>query len=340
MSKEQENIEKIRAAIDAVFNPEKHSIEEFPIDEELINLPDATDKVPLVDVSTFSEISDMKRACLTSPCLNETIYSLDWDVIRDLFEPKRQKLTCKLVVQRLALIDLFYSTNMNQFSQFVLYELACAIIGLSTNANGCSDCVLAAKAQDFVKNPSKQHDIYTKLFGLQYGYQFNKKVIPLEKRSAVSIISKYLYFLLEAQGCQVGFPIYDSIVKDLLPGVSKKIGINIKAKSIKNIVPYVIAIKNVANTLNVTHRVHKNIAMSRFAVLDYFLWRIGKVGDLSFSLLITRDQLVTYSKVLAIIKYINGLKPQPKNKYQQAYKYISQLPSRFLLWWHIYHFIK
>ncbi|MGM9859870.1 MAG: hypothetical protein ACI31C_03850, partial [Muribaculaceae bacterium] len=201
MSKEQENIEKIRAAIDAVFNPEKHSIEEFPIDEELINLPDATDMVPLVDVSTLPENSDIKRACLTSPCLNETIYSLDWGVIRDLFE--RQELTCKLVVQRLALIDLFYSTNMNQFSQFVLYELACAIIGLSTNANGCSDSVLAAKAQDFVKNPSKQHDIYTKLFGLQYGYQFKNKDNPLEKRSAVSIISKYLYFLLEAQGCQV-----------------------------------------------------------------------------------------------------------------------------------------
>ena len=112
------------------------------------------------------------------------------------------------------------------------------------------------------------------------------------------------------------------------------------ANSIKDIVPYVIAIKNVANTLNVTHRVHKNIAMSRFAVLDYFLWRIGKVGDLSFSLLITRDQLVTYSNVLARIKEINGLKLQPKDKYQQAYEYIAQLPSRFLLWWHIYHIIK
>lgn len=337
MSKEQENIEKIRAAIDAVFNPESHNIEEFPIDEELINLPDATDKVPLVDVSTLPENSYWKRECLTSPCLNKTIYSLDWGVIRDLFEPKQHKLTCKLVVQRLALIDLFYSTSTNQYSQFGLYELACAIIGLSTNANGCSDSVLAAKAQDFVKNPSNNHVIYTDLFGGKYGYWFTKK--GLQKRSAMSIISKYLYFLLEAQGCQVGFPIYDSIVKDLLPGVAKKIGINIKANSIKNIVPYVIAIKNVANTLNVTHRVHKNIAMSRFAVLDYFLWRIGKVGDLSFSLLITRDQLVTYSKVLAKIKNINS-KPQPKNKYQQAYEYIAQLPSRFLLWWHIYHIIK
>ena len=340
MSKEQENIEKIRAAIDAVFNPESHSIEEFPIDEELINLPDATDKVPLVDVSTLPENSYWKRECLTSPCLNKTIYSLDWDVIRDLFEPKQHKLTCKLVVQRLALIDLFYSTSTNQYSQFGLYELACAIIGLSTNASGCSDSVLAAKAQDFVKNPSKQHDIYTKLFGLQYGYQFKKKVNPLEKRSAVSIISKYLYFLLEAQGCQVGFPIYDSIVQDLLPHVARKIGISLTSNGINDIVPYVIAIKDVANTLNVTHRIHNGKAMSRFAVLDYFLWRIGKVGDLSFSLLITRDQLVTYSKVLAIIKYINGLKPQPKNKYQQAYKYIAQLPSRFLLWWHIYHVIK
>ena len=314
--------EKIRAAIDAIFDPASHSIAEFLINGGSNNLPPATPTATPPGISS---------------------YSLDWDIIRDMFDPKHYvkcEINHTLVMQRLALIDLFYSTNTNQYSQFGLYELAEAIIKLSKNANGCFDSVLATKAQNFVQSPTKQHDIYTKLFGLQYGYQFNKKDNKLEKRSAVSIISKYLYFLLEAQGCQVGFPIYDSIVQDLLPHVARKIGISITSNGINDIVPYVIAIKNVANTLNVTHRIHNGKAMSQFAVLDFVLWRIGKVGNLSFSLLLKHNELTNHANDLGQIKKIVNSKKNTVIKQQLAYPHIINLPYRFQLWWQIYHYIK
>ncbi len=312
--------EKIRAAIDAVFDPASHSIAEFLINGGSNNLPPATPTATPPGISS---------------------YSLDWDIIRDMFDSKHYvngEINHTLVMQRLALIDLFYSTNTNQYSQFSLYELAEAIIKLSENANGCFDSELATKAQNFVQSPSNNHVIYTDLFDPKYGYWFTKN--GLQKRSSVSIISKYLYFLLEAQGCQVGFPIYDSIVQDLLPHVARKIGISITSNGINDIVPYVIAIKNVANTLNVTHRIHNGKAMSQFAVLDFVLWRIGKVGNLSFSLLLKHNELIIHANDLAQIKKIVNSKKNTVIKQQLAYPHIINLPYRFQLWWQIYHFIK
>lgn len=280
MSKEQENIEKIRAAIDAVFNPEKHSIEEFPIDEELINQSDVIDKTPLaVDV-----IKDAKHICDNS-------YTLDWFIIRDLFGSKHYingVINHVLVMQRLALIDLFYSTNLTRYSQFGIKQLAKRIVRLSKDSTGrAEDRILAKKAQSFVKNPSQNNVIYKDLFNQRYG-------IP--EMYAMSLISKYLFFLLEAQKCPIGFPIYDSIVKRLLPKISKKIGVNktangtkVNGKNLKDIDKFVDSINTVANKIRIQPRHFCGTQLSQFAVLDYFLWRIGKVGALSFSLLLTEN---------------------------------------------------
>ena len=301
--------EKIRAAIDAVFDPASHSIAEFLINGGSNNLPPATPTATPPGISS---------------------YSLDWDIIRDMFDPKHYvngEINHTLVMQRLALIDLFYSANLNRFSQLGIKQLADVIMTLSTNSNGQAyDRILATTAQGYVKNPIG-HPLNNSLFNKGYGFP---------KTHSVSIISKYLFFLLEAHGCPTGFPIYDSIVKKLLPRIAKKIGVTktvngtaINGKNLKVIDKYVDCINSVANTIGIQPQKHNNVQLSQFAVLDYFLWRIGKVGALSFSLLLTEGELGNP----AIQQALSNIK-------DKGAQHIVQLPYRFQLWWHIYHFIK
>ncbi len=312
-----ENIDhaaKIRAAIDAVFHPELHSLDEFGGEMWDVGFTGHPASIPPGD----------------------STYSIDVEIISDMFKPTHYtngEITIVLVMQRLALIDLFYSTNLVQFTDFGISQLAQAIFDLSQGNGGHFDSVLAAKAQDFVQNPSTAHVIYTDLFDKKYGFQFraapkNKGTYKLDQTYAVSIISKYLYFLLEAQGCPEGFPIYDSIVKELLPKIGRKLGQKITKNSIQDIVPYVTAIKTVADAIGVQRR----NGLSKFAVFDFFLWRIGKVGRANFSLLLTEQEVVQYQTTLADIK---ANRDAPAN----LPPLIAQLPGRFLLWYHIYLYI-
>lgn len=246
-------------------------------------------------------------------------YKCDIDIIRDMFEPKHYtatgEITHTLVMQRLSLIDLFYSTSLNRYGQFGIYELAYEICELSKNDNGQPfDHVLATKAQTFVSSPSTTHELY-KLFDKSYA-------IPDKK--AASIISKYLFFLLEVQKFPDGFPIYDSIVMNLLPKIGSKIGIPIVRKNIKDITQYIAAIKNVAQALGIRPRNGRSV----FGVLDFFLWRIGKVGELSFSLLLTYSELQKHSSDIEKIKD-EGATPQ----------LLAAIPSRFSHWLKIYKYI-
>ena len=312
-----ENIDhaaKIRAAIDAVFNPERHSLDEFGSEMWDAGFTDHPASIPPGD----------------------STYSIDVEIISDMFKPTHYTnggLTRVFVMQRLALIDLFYSTNLVQFTDFGISQLAQAIFDLSQGNGGHFDSVLAAKARDFVQNPSATHDIFKDLFNKKFGFQFrtdpkNKGMYKLGQTYAVSIISKYLYFLLEAQGCPEGFPIYDSIVKELLPKIGRKLGQKITQSSIQDIVPYVTTIKTVADAIGVQPR----NGLSKFAVFDFFLWRIGKVGRANFSLLLTEQEVVQYQTILAAIK---ANRATPAN----LPPHIAKLPGRFLLWHRIYLYI-
>ncbi|MGN0222606.1 MAG: hypothetical protein ACI4AM_01130 [Muribaculaceae bacterium] len=295
-------IERINNAIDRVLR-----------DEEICARYEAR------EVSLDSEGSN-SSVVLPTTLRRVSSYKCDIDIIRDMFEPKHYtatgEITHTLVMQRLSLIDLFYSTSLNRYGQFGIYELAYQICELSKNNNGQPlDHVLAAKAQAFVSKPSTTHELYEKLFNKSYA-------IPDKK--AVSIISKYLFFLLEVHKFPDGFPIYDSIVMNLLPKIGSKIGIPIVRKNIKDITQYIEAIKKVAQRLGIRPRNGRSV----FGVLDFFLWRIGKVGELSFSLLLTYHEL---KNCLWVIEKIKDEGPTPG--------LIMALPSRFSRWLRIYNYI-
>ena len=261
-------------------------------------------------------------------------------IIRDMFDPKHYtngEITEELVMQRLALIDLFYSTNLNRYTQFGLYHLANVILTYR------SDSALANDAHSFVTQPSTKNPINRLLFANNYGYPATH---------AVSIISKYLFFLLEAQGCSTGFPIYDSMVKGLLPKVARKLGLantasgtKINGSNLDDIVKFVDCINTVANAIDIQPRKHNGKHLSKFAVFDYFLWRIGKVGDFSYSLLLTENELGQPKVIKALEEIKEAIKDRTdKEMLSPAFitsilPQVAKLPGRFLLWYHIYLYI-
>lgn len=327
-----ENIDhaaKIRAAIDAVFNPADYALGDIP-DSEYWALSSGCG---LSDKFDSSRLASSKEELVST-------YSINVGIIRDMFDPKHYtngQLTRELVMQRLALIDLFYSTNLNRYTQFGLYHLAVKILKFST------DSALANEAHSFANQPLPSHPIYTQLFNQPYGFP---------KTHAVSIISKYLFFLLEAQGCSTGFPIYDSMVKGLLPKVAKKLGLantasgtKINGSNLDDIVKFVDCINTVANAIDIQPRKHNGKHLSKFAVFDYFLWRIGKVGDFSYSLLLTENELGQQT-IDDALKQIKETIKDRTNKEMLLPAFISsilpqvaQLPARILLWYRIYLYI-
>ena len=75
-------------------------------------------------------------------------------------------------------------------------------------------------------------------------------------------------------------------------------------------------------------------------MLDYFLWRICKVGRFSFSLLITPSELrnhrISFIKIKALQKYAASHKQYANIAEAKMVMELRYLPPRFLAWYIVY----
>ena len=131
-------------------------------------------------------------------------------------------------------------------------------------------------------------------------------------------VSKYLFFATVA--CPVdqwGFPIYDSIAKDMLRRIQKFLGIPVTplTSSKFSIDLYIAGLKSVIDALESNNpQLWSNLPVLKFQLLDYFLWHIGKAGSESYSLLLTKNEVQNC--------YSNGK--------------IVKLPKRIVYWQSVY----
>jgi hypothetical protein len=224
---------------------------------------------------------------------DSTDYIESKNLIHSFFKDKEENLTFEKVKLRLTIIDSIYSTNMNR-RLFGINELALEILKISQN----NDKILIEKIGTFLSNPTNKNDISNILFK-QFG--IDKKGKP--KGHATSLISKYFYFLLDFQ-----FPIYDSLVKDNLPIINKKIQC-IKKLNLKN---------GQIQYFNDVIKFNKDSEINDFNKLDNMCWLFGKINKGSFSLIINKN------KYLNLIKYID-LENKKSDKVDDAIKkYIMQ----------------
>src|SRR5690606_32084798 len=100
-----------------------------------------------------------------------------------------------IVILRLTVIDSYYSTQMNK-RIFGIEDIANKIEEFKT------DDFLKKQCEIFLDNPTKSNSDISRLFEDKFGIHKNGN----ESGQAASLISKYLYFLMDYK-----FPIFDSL---------------------------------------------------------------------------------------------------------------------------------
>lgn len=210
---------------------------------------------------SIKEYSDIAHSILNS----ETQYLSNKTIILALFKNKATNDFQSIVKNRITIIDSYYSTQMSKR----LY----GIDQLANEISKYSDDELKSETIKFLNNPNKQC-VVNSLFKKEYG--IDKAGKPFGK--AISLISKYLYFLNDCK-----FPIYDSLALISFKLLQKSNIIeDSKAINENNYFQYVKHFNIISNINN-------------YEKLDNLLWLMGKISNGSFAI------LMDMNKYLALI---------------------------------------
>lgn len=209
-------------------------------------------------------------------------------------------LTRERIFTRLTVLDSLFFTQLNKDYYIKQYITETIWAACDDGKGGHSDAVLANKANNYIDwvinqytpAPQQQKEI-AEIENLIYGrYPWVKRTKD-HKRTALSLITKYLHYLVEAihPTDTFGFPIYDSLVVSVLPMVYAYVtGKNIMEdfpNATKNIQqhPYADYVRALYRILRQLKKAN-NAAdvwndpmqdMTDFHILDIFMWHLGKV---------------------------------------------------------------
>lgn len=224
--------------------------------------------------NTLIHFSNLAQTILNQ----ETRYQANKKIIQDIF--KTPSVTFKDTIQfRLTVIDSYYSTQMSKR----LY----GIEDITNELVKYSDEVLKVEIDNFLQNPTK--GIIKELFNKTYG--FNKEAKNAKK--AISLLSKYLYFLSECM-----FPIYDTLGKVSYNLLKNNDYITSQALTDDNYFELMIAL-------------NQSSTIKDFEKLDNLLWLLGKIKEGSFSILMDKSK---YETIVKQVDFSTAVKSQEKDK--------------------------
>ena len=184
------------------------------------------------------------------------------------------------VMLRLTVIDSLYSTNAS-YAYFSIEELAKAILDLGSEEDAKTYFKKIARGKDDDKN----------LFGRTYGIRKNTQ----KGGKLISLVSKYAYYtLLCDESDALGFPIYDSLAIEMLPKLSKVLGVSAAFQNKNSIEEYVACLNALREALFGKDTNQRFERLQQFDILDAYLWRIGKLAHGNYSLLFTKKDYETF----------------------------------------------
>jgi len=214
---------------------------------------------------------------------NNKEFASNKTIISNLFKIDNESKNVELIKNRLTIIDSYYSTQMSKR----LY----GIEDLANSLSAFSDNELKKEVILFLQNPkekTKINELFTSKYGIdKSGNQYKK---------AISIISKYLYFLNE-----FNFPIYDSLAINSYKLLQKN---NILA-GFDNI--------NETNYFECINKLNSKSEIENYEKLDNLLWLIGKLQKGSFSLLVNKEQYLQIINLSDIKNNLSGIKSEEKD---------------------------
>lgn len=191
--------------------------------------------------------------------LQSSHYAKEKSFISRCFHMSKDSIFDKVKL-RLHLIDSLYSTQMSK-RYYGIEELAEVL-------SQYSDIELMGEAEECINNVNSEP--LEKLFSEKYGYNS----IGQKEKKAISLISKYLYFLTGYK-----FPIYDSLVKIAYPKITKKYNIKTGYTKITD-----------ANFVQALSELNQLSGINNFEKLDNYLWYSQKLENNSFSLILSKEE--------------------------------------------------
>ncbi len=224
---------------------------------------------------------------------------------------KTQQLVYSYNSQRRMILELFDNTGGANYSVNVIMQRLLVIEALYSTQAGRSYFSFESMAND-IRFIGSEDDARRYFYGLVNGKEDEKKLFSkirgihknLSKGSAQpSILSKYAYFCLlqQPQTYPLGFPIYDSLAREMYPIVCKALGVvmplkeNVYTNTQKQIPieDYICSIQELRKAVFDDEQLY-NGQYEQFDVLDAYLWRMGKVNNGNVSLLMTREEYEGY----------------------------------------------
>jgi len=191
--------------------------------------------------------------------LQESHYAIEKAFISRCFQTKMEKHYDKIKL-RLHLIDSLYSTQMSK-RHYGLEELAEAM-------SKYTDEELIFEAEKYLS--TEKSEILVALFSEKYGYNS----VGQKEKKAVSLISKYLYFLTGYQ-----FPIYDSLVKITYQDAIKEFKNKVIHRKITD-----------GNFVQALSELNQLSGINNFEKLDNYLWYSQKLIMDSYSLILSKEE--------------------------------------------------
>lgn len=216
-------------------------------------------------------------------------YNQQREMINRVFR-NNTDIDCGTIMLRLIVIDSLYSTNA-MYSYFAIEDMAKKLMGIDNDD---------ATAEYFYSLVNGGDD-YEGLFSQKYGIRKNLS----EGNLQTSLMSKYAYYLLlQNKGkYPLGFPIYDSLAIKMYPKVCDKLDIQ-KDNSIKissaniPIEAYISALDELRKSLFDSTDLYNDL--QQFDILDAYLWRMGKIEEGNFSLLLEKDDYINFISNLGL----------------------------------------
>lgn len=284
-----------------VYGMKKQEKKQLPQSEEMCNLR----KQEVLDL--LQKLSNEIISLQNHTAQQQNQYVQQRVIINNAFQCTSSHYDLFAIITRLTIIDSLYSTNA-RYSYFSIEEMANAIYSLGNEKN----------ASDYFYSIACGGKDAQGLFCRNYGIRKNLN----QGNLMMSLLSKYAFFALSQNptAYPLGFPIYDSLVCNVYTRACKVLCAT-PAKNIQaNIENYVAALEVLRNSLfgTSTQLFH---GMQQFDILDAYLWRMGKIDNGNFSLLLNKQD---YSTFIANINLVNS--PLPSSQFDnEVLKQCKQL---------------
>lgn len=220
------------------------------------------------------------------PSLQNATYNDQKVLISSLFGSTLQ-YSKGTIMLRLVVIDSLYSTNA-AYSYFSFEEMADKIYALGPTSDAAEQYFY-----NLVLGGKDTNNLFTEPYGIQKNLSEGSK--------QMSLLSKYAYYCLyKKKQYPLGFPIYDSLALESYPTICKMLQITPMRNIDNDITNYIEALDNVRARLFDDRKDLVFGDLQQFDILDAYLWRMGKFSGGNLSLLLNRDEYVTFVKNLGL----------------------------------------